>query len=60
LAPADKAHLRDLLDDDLADYVSPQFTQLLQERWADAVAHPDSCVSIDEDMRELRARRAHP
>ncbi|MBO9578902.1 MAG: hypothetical protein J7480_09070 [Microbacteriaceae bacterium] len=56
LALEDKAQLRSVLDADLVD-VSPDFAGLLDARWAEIEANRDDYVSIDEDERELRARR---
>ncbi len=57
LPVADKAELRSILDDELADYVSPELAARLDARWAEVLADPGDYVSIDEDERELRARR---
>lgn len=58
LPAEDKAELRSLLDDELADYVSPQLAARLDARLAEALANPDDYVSVDDDERELRARRS--
>lgn len=57
LSAEDKAELRAIIDADLAEYVSPELAVRLDARWAEVMAGPDDYVSIDEDERELRARR---
>jgi hypothetical protein len=57
LPAEDKAELRAIIDADLAEYVSPELAARLDARWADVLASPDDYVTIDEDERELRARR---
>ncbi|MFT4234552.1 MAG: hypothetical protein QM607_06100 [Microbacterium sp.] len=58
LSAADKVELRALIDEDLADLDSPHLEARLNERWATIRANPEDFVSIDEDERELRARRS--
>ncbi len=51
-----KAELRSILDDELAQYVSPELAARLDSRWAAIMANTSDYVSIDEDERELRTR----
>jgi hypothetical protein len=53
-----RRELRDALDGSLDDgYVSPQIAAIVDERIAEADANLDDSVTLDEDEREVRARR---
>lgn len=56
--PAERIELITALTDSLEGYVSPEFASVLQSRWAEIEADPNGSVTIDEDERELRARRS--
>jgi hypothetical protein len=53
-----RRELRDAIDDSLDDrHVSPEVAAIIDQRIAEADANPDDFVTLDEDEREVRARR---
>jgi putative addiction module component (TIGR02574 family) len=57
LEPAERIELINALTDSLEGYTSPGFAAVLHSRWAEVEGAPDRYVTIDDDERELRARR---
>lgn len=55
---AARRELRDAIDLSLDDgYVSPEIAAIIDQRIAEADANPDDFVTLDDDEREVRARR---
>lgn len=58
LDAAARLELRDAIDESLGDeVVAPEIWELLEQRVAEPDANPDDYVSLDDDEREVRARR---